>query len=238
LSKNYSLRNAWFMWALDMLLLKDSCSLCGRIFSHSALRRCYRCRRWYCRDCITFTKDGEILCLNCARRIVSPKKLGGKYTPFSRYLLRRARYTGHVTLSFAKIEGIIGDNLPFGALRNGDWWTNSLHTSQGQTWLNVGWKVQDVDLNKRTVTLARVAGVEAKPRRRRRKKSTPVFELPVKPKRRRFPSKTKIAKAQARLKNVERRKSSMRQYKGKFKPRPAHEKRLFKPEAKPTKHDN
>ena len=223
-----------------MLLLKDNCSLCDRIFPHYALRRCYRCRRWYCRDCITFTKDGEILCLNCARRIVSPKKFGTKYSPFSRYLLRRAKYTSHVTLSFAEIEGIIGDNLPFGALRTEGWWTNTRSTSQGQAWLTVGWKVQEVDLNKRTVTFARVADAETKPRKRRkrRKKSTSVFELPAKPKPRRIPSKTKIAKVQARLKNVERKKSSMRRYKGKFKPQPAQEKRLFKPEAKPTLHED
>jgi hypothetical protein len=102
----------------------------------------------------------------------------------------------------------------------------------------VGWKVKDVDLNKRTVTLARVALAETRPKKRKRKKGTHVFELPAKPKPRRSPSKTKIAKIQARLKNVERRKSSMKRYKGKFKPQPAQEKRLFKPEAKPTLHDD
>jgi hypothetical protein len=167
-----------------------------------------------------------------------PKRFGTKYSPFSRYLLRRAKYTSHVTLSFAEIEGIIGDNLPFGALRTKGWWTNTLHTSQGQAWLNVGWKVQEVDLDKRTVTLARVADVEIKPRKRRRKKNAHVFELPAKPKLRRSPSRTKIAKIQARLRNVERRKSSMRRYKGKFKPQPAQEKRIFKPEAKPTLQDD
>ncbi|MFQ6087038.1 MAG: hypothetical protein ACE5OV_03350 [Candidatus Bathyarchaeia archaeon] len=145
-----------------------------------------------------------------------------------------------VTLSFAEVEGIIGDNLPFGALRTKGWWTNTSRTSQGQAWLNVGWKVQEVDLDKRTVTLARVADAETKPRKRRkrRKKSTHVFKLPAKHKLRRSPSKTKVAKIQARLKNVERRKSSIRRYKGKFKPQPAQEKRLFKPEAKPTLHDD
>ncbi len=223
-----------------MLLLKDNCSLCERIFPHYALKKCYRCRRWYCRDCITFTKDGEIICLNCARRIVSPKKLGTKYSPFSRYLLRRAKYTSQVTLSFAKIEGIIGDNLPFGALRNREWWTNTTRTSQGQSWLRVGWKVQDVDLDKRTVTLTRAAGIEIKPikRRRRRKKTPHDFKLPVKPKPRRIPSKTKIAKVQARLRNVERRRSSMKKHRGKFKAKPAQEKRLFKPEAKPTSRED
>jgi len=223
-----------------MLLLKDNCSLCGRIFRHSALRRCYRCGRRYCKDCITFTKDGEVLCLNCARRMVSPKKFGTKYSPFSRYLLRRAKYTSHVTLSFVEIEGIIGDNLPFGAMRSREWWTNTSRTSQGQAWLNVGWKVQDVDLNKKTVTLERVAGGETEPRkkRKRRKESIPVFELPVKPKPRRIPSKTKIAKAQARMKNVERKRTSGKRYKGRLKPKPAQEKRLFKPEAKPTMQDD
>jgi len=44
---------------------------------------------------------------------------------------------------------------------------------------------------------------------------------------------TRIAKAQARLINVERKKSSVRRYRGKFKPQPVYEKRLYKPEAKP-----
>lgn len=223
-----------------MLLLKDNCSLCGRIFPHSALRRCYRCRRWYCRDCITFTKDGEILCLNCARKSVSPKKFGTKYSPISRYLLRRAKYTNRATLNFVKIEGIIGDNLPFGAVRSKEWWANTSGTSQGRAWLTVGWNVQNVDLDNRTVTLARVAGVETKPgkRRKQRKRSAHVFKLPVKPKPRRVPSKTKIAKVQARLRNVERRRSLTKRYKGKLRPKPAQEKRLFKPDAKPTIHED
>ncbi|MGD8506681.1 MAG: hypothetical protein PVF15_08470 [Candidatus Bathyarchaeota archaeon] len=192
----------------------------------------------YCRDCTTYTKDGEIICLNCARRIVSPKKLGTKYSPFSRYLLRRAKYTSQVTLSFARIEGIITDNLPFGAIRSQEWWKNTSSTCQGRAWLNVGWKVQDVDLNNRTVTLARDAGVETKPRkkRRRRKKSTHAFKLPAKPKRRRSPSKTKIAKVQARAKNVERRKSSMKRYKSrKTKAKTRDQYNLWDETAKPSK---
>jgi hypothetical protein len=143
-------------------------------------------------------------------------------------------------LSFAEIEGIIGDNLPFGALRNKEWWTNTFHSSQGQAWLTVGWKVQGVDLTKRVVTFVRDAEIELKPKRRRRKRKTKeetVFELPPKPKRRLAPSKTKIAIVQARLKNIERRKAAMKRYKGKFKPQSAQEKRLFKPEAKPTIQD-
>jgi hypothetical protein len=171
--------------------------------------------------------------------MVSPKKFGTKYSPFSRYLLRKAKYASCVTLGFAEIEGIIGDNLPFGALRTRGWWSNSRHTSQGQAWLSVGWKVKDVDLEKRTVMLMRVASAETEPKKRRKrsKKREQVFRLPAKPKRRRIPSKTKIAKVQARLRNIERGKSSMRRYRGRFKPQPAQEKRLFKPDAKPTLQD-
>jgi hypothetical protein len=221
-----------------MLLLRDNCSLCGRVFSHYALKRCRRCGRRYCKDCVTFDEEGEVLCLNCARSIVLPRRFGTKYSPLSRYLLRRAKYATQVTLGFAEIEGIIGDNLPFGALRNRAWWSNTLHTSQGEAWLSVGWKVQNVDLTKRTVTLTRVTGKrEEKSRKRRKTKHANLFELPPKPKRRLVPSKTKIARAQARLKNIERRRSSLKRYKGKFKPQPALEKRLFKPEAKPTIRD-
>jgi len=152
--------------------------------------------------------------------------------------LRRARYSTNVTLSFAEIEGIIGDNLPFGALRNKAWWSNTQHTSQGESWLSVGWKVQNVDLAKRTVTLKRVTEREESRKRTRRTKDANLFELPPKPKRRPAPSKTKIARAQARLKNIERRRAAVKRYRGKFKPQPATEKRLFKPEAKPTIQDN
>lgn len=219
-----------------MLLSKDGCALCGRIFLYYALRRCRRCRRWYCKDCITFDEENEVICLNCARRAVLPRRFGTKYSPLSRYLLRRTKYKKQVTLNFAEIEGIIGDNLPFGALRNKEWWTNTFHSSQGQAWLTVGWKVQSVDLTKRMVTFVRDGEVELEPRRRRKRKTKKetVFELQPKPKRRLTPSKTKIAMAQARLKNIERRKTAMKRYKGKFKPQPAQEKRLFKPEAKPT----
>ena len=47
------------------------------------------------------------------------------------------------------------------------------------------------------------------------------------------PSITKISKIQVRMRNIERRKSSMRKHRGKFKPRPALEKKLWKPDAKP-----
>lgn len=222
---------------LGRSMMREVCSLCGRTFSYYSLKRCYRCRRLYCRDCVTFTWDGNVICLNCARRLVSPRIRGSKYSPLSRYLARRARYTDHATLTFAKIEEIIRDSLPFSATHNRNWWS-AQSSVQAQAWLNVEWRVYDVNLEDKTVTFKREGLIKTKTRRKRRKVVSPFMEKtlrPSKPRRRREPSKTKIARAQARLQNVERRRSSMRQYRGKFKPKSAYEKRLYRPEAKPSK---
>ena len=47
--------------------------------------------------------------------ICLPRRLGTKYCPLSEYLARRARYGDFATLTFAKIESIIGANLPYSA---------------------------------------------------------------------------------------------------------------------------
>jgi len=225
--------------------MREECSLCGEVFSYYQLRRCHRCGRLYCRNCIMFTWDKNVLrnvsvCLNCARRFVSPRRLGTKYSPLSDYLARRARYGDLATLTFAKIESIIGVNLPSSASQNTRWWNNAPSRTQAQAWMNVGWRVHDVNLNDRTVTFNRTASPKIETRKKRRKRSSTsavkTFRLP-RPQQfsRRRPSETRMAKAWARLKNVERRKMSMRRYRGKFKPKPAFEKRLYKPEAKPEK---
>jgi hypothetical protein len=86
----------------------------------------------------------------------------------------------------------------------------------------------------------RVAVVEVKIEKKRKKKTQTTFFKKktfqtLRPKRRGPPSKTRIAQAQARLRNVERETTTIQRFKGKFKPRSAYEKRLFKPEAKPSK---
>jgi len=216
--------------------------LCGEVFSYYQLRRCYRCGRLYCGNCVIFTWNKNVLrnvpiCLNCARRFVSPRRLGTKYSPLSEYLARRARYSDLATLTFAKIESLIGANLPSSASQDTHWWNNAPSRVQAQAWMNVGWRVHDVNLNDRTVTFKRIVSPKKETRRKRRKRA-PTFAAktlrPPKPQPfRRRPSKTRMAKAWARLKNVERRKMSMRQYRGKSKPQQAFEKRLYRPEAKP-----
>lgn len=103
-----------------------------------------------------------------------------------------------------------------------------------------GWKVQSVSLKERLVTFKKIAQDQAiiTPKRKRRKKSekktfTPV---PVKPRRKRKPSKTRISKVLARARNIERRRMSS-SLKIKMKPRSAYEKRMYKPDAKPSRKD-
>jgi len=225
--------------------MKEECSLCGEIFSYYHLRRCHRCGKLYCRNCIIFSWNKNVLrnvpiCLNCARRFVSARRLGTKYSPLSEYLARRARYTDSATLTFAKIESIIGGNIPSSASLDTHWWNNASSRAQAQAWLDVGWRVHEVNLNDRTVAFRKVASPEKEKGKKRRKRASALAGKPFRPPkpptfRRRRPSKTRIAKAWARLKNVERRKLSMRRYRGKFKPQPAFEKRLYKPETKPEK---
>ncbi len=216
---------------------KEECSLCGQVFPYYSLRRCFRCKRLFCKSCITedLVEGKYLICLNCARRFVSPKgAFRGKYTPLTFYLSSKAHWTRWVKLQFSRIEGIIRDNLPVSAIQKTEWWNNTKSTSQGKAWLSVGWKVEKVDLKERTVIFTRpdVLKPEKKPRR---KKFSSKVVLPVyKPRRAKKPSLTRIAKAQARLQNIARRKASMRQYRGKFKPKSAYEKRLYKPSERPT----
>jgi len=215
---------------------KEECGLCGRVLPQYSLRRCFRCGKLFCGSCITedLVEKIYVICLNCARRFVSPKGAWrGKYSPLSVYLARRAPWTNWVKLTFSRIEGIIGDNLPLSAVRNRDWWHNTKSSSQGQAWLDVGWQVEKLDLGNGTVIFTRPEKLKVK-RKRRRKMSFPASLPAFKPKRFKMPSQTRIAMAQARLQNVSQRKSYMRKYRGKFKPKSAYEKRFYKSEAKPS----
>ena len=230
--------------------MKEECSLCGVAFSPSSLIRCPRCRQLYCRNCTIFSWDKNVLrhvpmCLNCARRLVSPKRakrFGTKYNPLSRYLARRQRYITHSTLTFTEIEKIIEDTLPSSALQHPQWWSNAASRVQAQAWLKVGWIVHELNLDDKTVIFKRVRRPEVRRGRKRRRDASALGGKPFRPPkprafRKKLPSKTRVAMAIARFENVERRRLSMRKYRGKFKPRSAFEKRLYKPEEKPKKDD-
>lgn len=229
--------------------MREECKLCGRIMPYYSLKQCYKCGQLYCKNCILTGRDtvpllqeGNILCLNCARKLVTSKTQANKFNLLRNYMKYRASFTNRVTLSFAKIEGIISDNLPMAAIRDENWWINT-NSAHARAWLNAGWKVENIDLKDRSVTFTRVPGftVETARKRRKRKEDTTAWATKLaqmaKPRTIKKPSLTKIAKVQARLKNIERQQSSMKPFRGKFRQKPAYEKRLFKPEAKPSAQD-
>jgi hypothetical protein len=66
------------------------------------------------------------------------------------------------------------------------------------------------------------------------KKSSPFVSLPeYKPRKKKTPSLTRIAIAQARLQNISHKKSAPKKHRGKFRPKSAYEKRLWKTDEKP-----
>jgi hypothetical protein len=199
---------------------KDECGICGRVLYYSYLRRCQRCGKMFCRSCmvpdVSTGDPTKMLCLHCARKIVSPRTVG-KYDRLANYLKFRASFTNTVKLSFAKIDGIIGDNLPTSAYRDERWWSNSPNVSHAKAWVKAGWNIQEVNLKEGYVVFKKVKNVKMKTSRREIKK--PFTPVPVRPSRRKKPSKTKISKLYGRLKNLERQKTTIPTYRGSFKPK-------------------
>jgi hypothetical protein len=177
----------------------------------------------------------RLLCLNCARRTVAPRTIS-KYAGLGGYLKFRGAFTNTVKLSFARIDGILGDNLPMDAYRSEKWWENTPNHMHAQAWLQAGWQTQEVNLKEGYVIFKRVKIVGA---RRTSKKvidmqiKKPFQPVPVHRQKLSIPSKTKASKLYARIRNLERQKTAMPTYHGSFKPKPKYEKRLFKPDQKP-----
>ena len=214
---------------------ENKCSLCKRTVPTPHLTRCPRCKRLFCKSCITEDlREGEhLICLNCARRYVAPKPaFKSKYTSLTLYLSRKAKLTRWIRLQFSQLEGVIGNDLPASAHKNPEWWTNS-NSVHAKAWQSIGWSVKEVNLENKTVVFTRpnvlTPEKESKP-----KKTSPLVKLPAyKPRKKKTPSLTRIAIAQARLQNVSRRKACIKKYRGKFRPKSAYEKRLWKTDEKP-----
>ena len=171
-----------------------------------------------------------LLCLNCARRVVSPR-VTSKYEGITKHLKFRAAFTSVVKLSFARIDGLIGSNLPMQAYRNEGWWTNAASNVHAKGWLDAGWEVQEVNLKEGNVIFKKVREL---PRVRGRKRplsleiTKPFTPVPVRPLKKNLPSKTKVSKLYARILNLERQRKA-----GYGKPRSHYERKLFGSEDKP-----
>lgn len=171
-----------------------------------------------------------MLCLHCARRVVSPRPQS-KYSGIASYLKFRGSFTSTVKLSLARIDGLIGTNLPMTAYREKRWWSNSSSSVHSESWLDAGWEVQEVNLKGGFVVFKKVREVRFRNRSRNK------IDKPFKPVRarsssRKPPSKTKVSQLYARIKNLERRRAEGQNIRG-LKPKRNYEKRLFKPDEKP-----
>ena len=177
----------------------------------------------------------KLLCLHCARRVVSPKSTT-KYGELSRYLRFRGDFTDSVKLPFAKIDGIIGDNLPMSAYRLESWWRNAGSNVYARQWRDAGWEVHEVNVDEGYVVFHKVRDVPLKAssrgKARREEIKKPFTPVHVRFPQAKMPSKTKVSKLYGRIKNVERQRTSMPTYHGSFKPKSMHEKRLFKMDKK------
>ena len=138
-----------------------------------------------------------MLCLHCARRVVAPISKG-KYDGLANHLKFRAAFTSIVKLSFARIDGLIGSNLPMDAYRDQTWWSNSSTSIDTKAWLNAGWEVQEVNFKEGYVIFKKVRDVQVKTSRRRKLEITkPFTPAPVHIPRSKVPSNTKVSKLYA-----------------------------------------
>ena len=76
-----------------------------------------------------------------------------KYSPLGEYLVKQPEVS--IALTFQEIEQILGFHLPHSAYNHRAWWANSRSHPQAYSWLNVGWKVNKVDLKEKTASLIR-----------------------------------------------------------------------------------
>jgi hypothetical protein len=168
--------------------------------------------------------------------VVSPR-IVSKYDGLTRHLKFRAAFTSVVKLGFARIDGLIGSNLPIEAYRSEGWWNNLASSSHAKGWLEAGWEVQEVNLKEGYVVFKKVRELPRVRGRGRKSKleiSKPFTPVPVRPLKSKIPSKTKASKLYARILNLERqRNASFANVRG-LKQRSQYQKRLFKPNEKPS----
>jgi hypothetical protein len=200
------------------------------------MRQCQRCKKMFCRDCmvpdVATGNPMEMLCLHCARRVVSPRTVS-KYAGLASHLKFRAAFTDKVSLKFARIDGLIGSNLPMAAYREETWWNNSAQSAHAKAWLDAGWEVEAVNLKEGTVTFTKVRSLPKKRRSAKLEITEPFTPVPVRPLRSKVPSKTKASKLYARIKNLERQRTMSQQPLRGLKGKSMYQKKLFKSNQKP-----
>ena len=83
--------------------------------------------------------------------------MAGKYTPLENYLRDLPKNQREVTFGFEQIEQILNAKLPSSANEDRRWWdheTEGNHVNK-RAWANVGWKIENLDVNKKWVKFVR-----------------------------------------------------------------------------------
>ena len=71
-----------------------------------------------------------------------------KYTPLRELLASIAADKAEVTLSFAQMEQALADSLPETAKKDRTWWANTQRSNHAKSWLDAGWVVGAVELDR------------------------------------------------------------------------------------------
>jgi hypothetical protein len=174
-----------------------------------------------------------MVCLHCARKIVSPRTIS-KYAGLEGHLKFRAAFTDTVKLTFARIDGLIGTNLPMAAYRDITWWSNTSSSAHAKAWLDAGWEIQEVNFKEGYAVFKKVRCPAFKKPKKKLEITQPFTPVPIHRLRSKIPSNTKVSKLYARIKNLERQRAMPRQpVRGiKFKSS-QYQKRLYKNDEKP-----
>ena len=101
-------------------------------------------------------KDEQLLNLEQSDLLKPTRKYNrraGKYDEFQKCLNQLK--IASVSFSFDEVEEIIGFELPNSAYKYAAWWGNDCSHSQARAWMQAGWEVSRVDLDKREVQLIR-----------------------------------------------------------------------------------
>ncbi len=80
-----------------------------------------------------------------------------RYAPLAIWLRSRSADQNRVRLSFQRIEEIIEGDLPASAWKHRSWWANdAVGHVQSREWLDVGWRVAQINMTEEKVTFARI----------------------------------------------------------------------------------
>jgi hypothetical protein len=98
------------------------------------------------------------------------------------------------------------------AYRDLAWWNNTSSSIHTKAWVSAGWEVQEVNLKEGIVTFKKVRNVAVKKSMQKKLEIIqPFTPVPVHKPRTKIPSKTKVSKLYARIKNLERQRGMLRQ---------------------------